>query len=961
LEFGEIDSPYLQANGFHRLRCRVTGQWFWCRDATRDTCGDTVEDDYTFIGNPLIKGYEGLSGKALKDAVRESFLSFFEHSEPTHTRMAPYPIIARWRDDIHLTIASIADFQPHVTSGQVPPPHNPLTISQPCIRLTDVAAVGRSGRHLTTFEMMAHHCFNKPDEDEVVYWIDECITFCDKLLTEAMGIDATQITYVENPWSGGGNAGPAVEVIVGGLELATLVFMNLEEREDGPVEIKGVNYGEMPLQIIDTGYGLERFCWAAAGTSNIYDAIYPNSVSRLKKLSGFNSMITEIGLDDVDLLLAELSRLSGILNIDVGVDVESLYNKLVERLGQRGVSIDIDTLRKITEPLSTIFAIPDHMHALCHMLGDSLVPSNSKAGYLARMMARRVCRMKDDLGLNVSLAELAEFHMVEELDMSGFSQTREGVLTILDLEEERYQSMLIRGEAAVKTALHGLPRDAEHVPDEILFKMAEERGLQPEMVIGIAKQLGWQQLAVKVGFAAEMAERNASETRALAKAATKHGILNETHGFTPTIRTEYNDEYCNSIEAEILACIKLDERSIANLNHSSEVDGKSTHTIILDRSIFYPESGGQLGDQGELVVGAITAKVLDTKIENGVVLHFTKSQLPIGPVTLNLDTNRRLQLMDHHTSVHIIGGSAREILGPHIWQAGSAKGTRYARLDITHHSRLSKEQIGSIEAHANSIVAQNIPIEKQVLDRAEADSQYGFDIYQGGPPKHSQIRIVKIGKHDVQACAGTHHSDTAAVTRIRLIRASQVQDGVERLHILAGQAAADHAKQQEELLNQAAEILGVQVDELPNSVQRFFDEWREQRRRIEHLEAEIVRLRTTGGEDDSAIEKDGVRYVIMELDGDLKKMQNMVAELTRDKNKPTVAILGSREGGGKILVAITENSVAAESHDAGQILRTIIPHIDGGGGGRPTFAQGGGSNPDGLKAALEAARTHLNL
>ena len=246
----QIDLAVFHDNGYIRKQCRVTNLWFWTADHERDTCGDTSEDEYTFIGSPLISGFS-MRGKELKDAMREAFLRFFEERE--HTRIDPYPILARWRDDIHLTIASIADFQPHVTSGMVEPPANPLTISQPCIRLTDVDAVGRSGRHLTTFEMMAHHVFNRPDEGRMFYWMEECVKYCHEMFTETFGIDAKEITYVENPWCGGGNAGPAVEVIVGGLELATLVFMNLEEDENGDVEIKGDKYREMPLQIIDTG------------------------------------------------------------------------------------------------------------------------------------------------------------------------------------------------------------------------------------------------------------------------------------------------------------------------------------------------------------------------------------------------------------------------------------------------------------------------------------------------------------------------------------------------------------------------------------------------------------------------------------------------------------------------------------------------------------------------------------
>ena len=947
MAFGDIDIPFFHEQGFVRKICRVTNLWFWTRDSSRETSGDTTEDEYTFIGAPIISGY-AQRGKALKDAMRETFLTYFE--EHAHSRIAPYPVIARWRDDIHLTIASIADFQPHVTSGISPPPANPLTISQPCIRLTDVAAVGRSGRHLTTFEMMAHHCFNRPEEGDVKYWVEECIRFCDDLFTQRLGIDPMEITYVENPWSGGGNAGPAVEVIVGGLELATLVFMNLEEREDGDVEIKGIRYGEMPLQIIDTGYGLERFCWAAAGTPTIYEAIYPETVEWLQNESDFQSRLTQLGDVDIDALLSELSRLAGILNIDVGTDVESLYNRLSERLQDRGIVVSVEQLKLVTEPLSSIYAIPDHMHALCNMLGDALVPSNAKAGYLARMLARRVCRMKDDLGLKMSLADLGSHHMDVNLDISGFSQSRAGILTILELEELRYHEMLRKGEAAVNTALAKLPKDTITAPDEILFRLAEERGLQPDMVASIAHRLGWANLTIRVGFAADMAERNALQTKAAAKAKAKTQIV--TGEWPATIRSYYQDTAKTEFEATVLHCEPIDA---SLLNLSSEVISAPTHAVILDHTLFYPEGGGQLGDFGTLG----DAQVLDTHVEGDWVVHLTDREIS-GVVHGSIDWGRRKQLMDHHTSVHIVGGSARALLGPHIWQAGSSKGERYARLDVTHFQRLTRDDLDAIEDHANQLITQNPTVEKMVMERAEADAQFGFELYQGGAPKHKQIRVIKIGNHDVQACGGTHHDQAVEIGEVRIIRSSQVQDGVERLQIVAGETAREHARRQERLLTESADTLGVSVDDLPKTVTRFFEEWKSQQKKIESLEAEIVRLRTSGGGDE-AVEKDGIRYVVMEATGELKQMQNMVGELTRDASKPTVAVVGSREGGGKIIVALTEGTIAADNHNAVEILNSIASHIGGGGGGRPTFAQGGGSNADGLGSALDAARSLLGL
>jgi len=956
MAFGEIDISFFAEAGFRMAICRVTGQRFWTRDADRDTCGDTVEDEYTFIGNPIIEGYSQ-RGKSLKDAMRETFLAFFEQHQ--HQRVAPYPVVARWRDDIHLTIASIAVFQPHVTSGDVPAPANPLTISQPCIRLTDVAAVGRSGRHLTTFEMMAHHCFNRPDDDEVVYWIDECVRLCDSLLVDSLAIDPLEITYVESPWSGGGNAGPAVEVIVGGLELATLVFMNLQEHPEGEVEIKGLRYTKMPLQIIDTGYGLERFCWAAAGTPTIYEAIYPESVEWLKSLCDFDARLKSLGEVDVDSLLSELSRLAGILNIDVGTDVSSLYTLLVERLADRGVNVTIDGLKQVTEPLSSIYAIPDHMHALCNMLGDAMVPSNAKAGYLVRMLARRVCRMKDELGLGVSLSELGTHHLDSNLDISSFEQSREGILDILALEEARYHEMMRKGEAGVRTALKDVSGDASDIPDEILFRLAEERGIQPDMTVAMAKEMGWPALSLRVGFAADMAARNAAATKAAAQTTSGHSLLNGA-GLPATSLDYYADTAATSFEATVLHSQQLDAEDIASLNLSSEVMSEPTHAVVLDSTLFYPEGGGQLGDAGQLSQNGHSVRVLDVRIEGEVIVHLTDGPLESSAVSGEIDWERRKQLMDHHTSVHIIGGSARKLLGPHIWQAGSNKGERYARLDVTHHSRLNRDHLDAIEDHANEIITANTSVEKLVLSRAEADQRFGLNLYQGGAPKHTQIRVIRIGDHDVQACGGTHHDEVGQIGEVRIIRSSQVQDGVERLQIVAGETAREYARRQERLLSEASEALGVQPDDLPRAVTRFFDEWKSQQKQIESLEAEIVRLRTSGGGDE-AVEKDGIRYVVMEATGDLKSIQKMVGELTLDESKPTCAVVGSRDGGGKLIIALTEDTIASERHDATTILNAIASHIGGGGGGKPTFAQGGGSNGDGIPDALAAAREHLEL
>jgi alanyl-tRNA synthetase len=558
--------------------------------------------------------------------------------------------------------------------------------------------------------------------------------------------------------------------------------------------------------------------------------------------------------------------------------------------------------------------------------------------------------MRDDLGIDVSLSELISHHLEVNMQGHDMKQTKSGLLTIMNLEEERYGEVLRKGSNLINQSLKSIDKEAEQLPDELLFQLNDSHGLPPDMVISMAQSSGWTQLRLRTGFSAEMAERHAKMAKAAATTSQQSSLVTELPSLPETVPLYYGDVQQRSFDASVLASLPL-------------VDGMgptdATHAIVLSESCFYPEGGGQEGDYGSLTTDGTSRQVLDTQKANGLILHLCDGPLEVGDLVHgSIDWRRRKQLMDHHTAVHIVGGAARRILGPHIYQAGANKSTELARLDITHYRRLTRDDLDAIEILANEVLGQVSRTEKTILPRHEADKKHGFDLYQGGAPKGNEIRVLRISDHDVQACGGTHHDEPGQIGSIRVIRSTAVQDGVERLHIVAGESALQFAREQDGLLRETSKTFAVASEDLPKTAERFFLEWKEQRKRIEQLEAEIVRLRTSGGGDDS-ISIDGVRVVVMEVEGNLKQLTSMLQELTRDSNNPTLAILGSKEGGGKLMVACTENSVAAERYNAVDILRSIIPHIKGGGGGRPTMAQGGGSDSSGLDAALQAGKDLL--
>jgi alanyl-tRNA synthetase len=900
-----LSLSFFHDSGFTRQKCSKCNGFFWST-VDVELCGDAPCVEYSFIGKPLFSKPMSL------DEAREAFLGFFEAK--SHTRINRASVVARWRNDIYLSIASIAVFQPHVTSGSSRPPANPLTISQPCIRLNDLESVGRSGRHLTTFEMMAHHAFNS--DEEKIYWQNQTVELCHELYT-SLGLKGSKITYKENPWVGGGNGGEALEVLAGGLELATLVFMDLEEDPEGDIELKGIKFKRMPRSIVDTGYGLERLVWASQGTSTIYEAVFPEAVSYLTKRANL-----EKTLKNANSLITENAKLCGVLSIDYGSDLTELRQMVLDRLEVLGHNLSLSEFTSTIEPLEKVFAIVDHCRSLVFMFGDGIVPSNVKAGYLARMVLRRTVLLLRDLGVSEILPELVSHHI------DNFSKTypelktnKFHILDMIDLEMVRFNRTLERGRRAVKRAL-----DSGSIGQEKLLELYDSQGLPPSVVSEFAETQG-HSITVPDGFLAMVAERHQGDVK-----------IKETNldfiEIAPTNLDFYQD---------------MNKRTF-----SSKVLYSSSNQICLENTLFYPEGGGQLSDIGDIKWENKKSKMVHAQKIGDVVVHNIEGPIPpVGTVISGvIDDLHRTGLSRHHTATHLIGAAARKILGTHVWQAGASKYTDRARLDITHHKRISLEVIEKIESHVNNLILDDYPINTNFYSREDADSIYGDTLYQGGAPKYRNVRVVEIPEIDAQACAGTHVSSTSHVIAVKVLRTERIQDGVERIEFSAGPAAIKASQKERALLEETADELGVPVDQAPLAAQKFVKEWKELRNRVSSLEKELATFKSSKLEG----EKIGdVLFFSQDMgETDMGEVQNFVRQIT-SKDDALVAVGCFQKDRGMVILA-KSNSV---NQNCGKLLKSALSLVGGSGGGKESYAQGACS-PDKILEALNEIKNLIS-
>ena len=760
----------LKELGFKRYQCSKCGRFFWSA-VPRNVCGDSsCLGGYDFIGNTPARN------KLSYVEVWKRFSKLF--SEYGYTPIKRYPVAARWRKDTDFVQASIYDFQPYVVSGEIEPPANPLVVPQFSLRFNDINNVGLTGSHYTGFVMIGQHAFKPPEEFNQEKYFEDIYHW----LTIGLGLPKGEIVFHEDAWAGGGNAGVCLEFFSRGLELGNQVYTGYKVTESGLKPLK--------LKVLDMGMGQERNAWFSQGTHTSYDAVFPHVMNKLYSLTGVNANSK---------LMSKFLPYASLLNSDEVSDVEKVWKFIANKL-----NYSVEDLKDKVSTFQALYSIAEHSRSLLVALNDGVLPSNVGGGYNLRLILRRALSFIKKYQWNIKLEDVVTWHAEELKEL--FPELQDNlneVIEIIRVEERKFENNLNN----IKKITEKIVKQGQ-ISTEKFIELYDSHGINPESIVDAAKKQG---IDIKVpdNFYALLDERHSNK-----KEQETQTRKSKRFDFKTTKKTKalYFDNYkLVNFSAEVLEILPDKERGL--------------YYVILDKTAFYPTSGGQEHDTGSLN----GEEVVDVFKQDNLIVHVLKKvTFKEGDIVNgNIDLDRRIQLTQHHTATHIINGAARSVLGNHIWQAGASKTVERARLDITHYEQIKPADLKKIEAKANEIVKENLKVKKYFLPRNIAEQKFGFRLYQGGAVPGKEIRIVEIPNFDVEACGGTHLDKTGEAKLIKIIKTSKIQDGIVRIEFVAGHAAEEFINKEKTLLNELSKLLDCSTEELPCRVRELFDLWKQ--------------------------------------------------------------------------------------------------------------------------------------
>ncbi|MBI3859541.1 MAG: alanine--tRNA ligase [Thaumarchaeota archaeon] len=811
-----------------------------------------------------------------------------------HSSVKRYPVVSRWRPDLFFTVASIIDFQ-RVEGGKVvfQLPANPLVVPQMCLRFNDIPNVGVSGKHNTSYVMVGQHSI----ADRKGYWKDRCIDLDFQLMTRDFGIKKEEVTFNEDVWVGYGAFGYCLEFFVRGVELGNAVFTAFE----GEVG----DYREMKEKVVDMGSGLNRWSWLSQGTPTCYDTEWATVLRKMNETC-------KVEVDRK--LFLGYSKLAGSMNADEFGSLSKQREVIAKKL-----NVSAGELERKLAPQEALYSIADHAQTLLFGIADGMLPSNSGGGYNLRILFRRAMNFVNHFKFPLEMDDVVDWHIDYLKAMyPELAEHRDDVAKVLGIEAERYSSSSER----VSKIVSSISSAVKTVSTDDLIRLYDSDGVTPEQL-----QEAGAEVTMPEDFYAKVQARHI--TKKLDEPKPKFDV-----GKIPgTKLLYYEDDSDFEFTARVLKVLP-------------------GSLVVLNRTVFYPRGGGQEPDRGTIA----GAKVVDVEKYGDVVIHRLEGKAPKAGTTVgcSVDARRRRRVTQIHTATHILNGSSRETLGPWVWQHSAFKEEDYGRIDITHFSHLTEKEVQQIEDKANEVVRKNLRIKNTFMARQAAEEKYGFRLYQGGVVPTRLVRVVDIGGWDIEACGGTHTGTTGEVGLIKITKSERIQDGVERLTFVAGEAAIEYLHSMEASLSELSMIMGTQRDNLPKVARTTLQELADSRAREKALGQAMVESSASEVVSKAKVRGPAKLYVATRPPfGEDQIIAQGEKSVSAEPSLIYVALFSS--GKSARVVCFVGESARKAGHSAGEIVKKLAPLLGGSGGGSPSFAQGGGPLVDKIGDAAAVA------
>ena len=855
--------------------------------------------------------------------LREKYLAFFESKG--HLRLPSFSLVPNNDKSLLLINSGMAPMKKFFTGEEIPP-RNRVCTCQKCIRTPDLDRVGHTARHGTYFEMLGNFSFGDYFKDEAIPWAWEFLTECLEipadllwpsvyehddeayaLWRDKIGVPESHIVKLgkaDNFWEhGSGPCGPCSEIYFDrGIKYGCGSpdckpgcdcdrFMEIWNNVFSQFNNDGNgNYTELKQKNIDTGMGLERLACVMQGVDNLFE------------------------VDTVRRLLDTVCEIAG---KEYGKDLKN----------------DI-----------SIRVVTDHVRSATFMISDGVIPSNEGRGYVLRRILRRASRHGKLLGINrMFLKELSEIVIAQNEGAYPELRTKyDYILKVIVLEEERFNATIDAGLGILSGVIENALNEGKKViSGEDAFKLYDTFGFPVDLTREIAEEKGltiddeaFTTLMKEQKDRARAARGNISGWSDSSKSLLKNLPATDFLGYT-----EYE------CEGKILG-IFADSESVESIS-----EGECT--IVTDKTVFYGEGGGQVGDTGCITLGDTTLTVLDTKKTDGVYLHECRIEngaIKLGDtVTLTVNKDRRNSIKRNHSSAHLLQAALRAVLGTHVEQAGSYVDEHRVRFDFTHLAALTRDEISAVERLVNTAILTAEGCSTTVTDIDSARKMGAMALF--GEKYGSTVRVVKIGTTSTELCGGTHVSNTGEIGLFKIISESSVAAGVRRIEGTTGTGVLDLLMEKEALILDCAKELKAQN---PNTIvqkaQSLQNEIKNTNKQLESANARLAEIKTESLL--SSIKTVGKFKLLVAKVEMRPDAARGLCDTVKSKYSDAVAVFAAIDGDKLNFVASAgADAVKAGAH-AGNILKEISAITGGKGGGRPDSAMSGGRDLDKVDEAL---------